>query len=79
MGLYMKFISKIDEVREKKGLTTLELAEKAGLSSQAIFKARQDEGIAECRLSTLAKIGGALGVKTKRLYDEPGESPPKEE
>ena len=23
-----------------------------------------------CQLNTLAKIGGALGVKTKRLYDE---------
>ena len=33
-------------------------------------KARQDEGISECRLSTLGRIGGALGVRTKRLYDE---------
>jgi len=29
-----------------------------------------DDGIADCRLSTLARIGTALGVKTKRLYNE---------
>ena len=66
----MKFISKIDEIREKKNITTIELAAKSGVSRQAIFKARQDNDISECRLSTLARIGGALGVKTKRLYDE---------
>jgi transcriptional regulator with XRE-family HTH domain len=66
----MKFISKIDEIREKKNLSTIELAKRAGVSRQAIFKARQDEGIAECRLSTLGHIADALGVKTKRLYDE---------
>ena len=66
----MKFVSRIDEIREKKGMTTLEIAEKAGISRQAIFKARQDEGIAECRLSTLGHIADALGVKAKRLFDE---------
>jgi len=66
----MKFTSKIDEIREKKNITTIELAKKAGISRQAIHKARQDEGIAECRLSAFGRIASALGVKTKRLYDE---------
>jgi len=66
----MKFISSINRIMEQKKLTTTELAKKADVSRQTIFKARQDEGIAECRLSTLARIGVALGVKTKRLYDE---------
>lgn len=33
-------------------------------------KARQDGGIAECRLSTLARLADGLGVATKDLYDE---------
>jgi len=66
----MKFISKVDAIREQKSITTVELAKRAGVSRQAIHKARQDEGIAECRLSTLGRIASALGVKTKRLYDE---------
>ena len=39
-----------------------DLAEQSGVSVVTLNKARQDEGIAECRLSTLAKIGSALGV-----------------
>ena len=42
----------------------------SGLSSATLTKARQDEGIAECRLSTLARIAKALGVTTKELYEE---------
>ena len=35
-----------------------------------LHRATQDATIGGCQLNTLAKIGGALGVKTKRLYDE---------
>ena len=69
------FSSKIDEIREGVGLTTQALADKAGISRQAIFKARQDEGISECRLSTLGRIANALEVPVKELFDgeyEPG-------
>lgn len=64
------FKSKIREIMEEKKLTTRNIAERAGISKQTLLTARTDEGIAECRLSTLGKIGSALGVKTKRLYEE---------
>ena len=55
---------------KKKNVTVRSMVEATGLSSATINRARHDDGIAECRLATLARIGGALGVKTKRLYDE---------
>lgn len=55
---------------EDKGKTFQDVVKESGLSRQTIHKARQDDGISECRLSTLGRIGAALGVKTKRLYDE---------
>jgi Predicted transcriptional regulator len=64
------FFSNVKKLMKDKGLKTVELSERTGLSSATIAKARQDEGISECRLSTLAKIADALGVKTKRLYEE---------
>lgn len=64
------FTSKIKELMKNKKITMRDLAGQSGVSVVTLNKARQDEGISECRLSTLAKIGSALGVKTKRLYDE---------
>ena len=64
------FTSKIKELMKRKKVTIRELAAASGVSLKTINKARQDDGISECRLSTLARIGGALGVKTKRLYEE---------
>jgi len=64
------FVSHVKKLMEDKGKTFQDMVKESGLSRQTIYKARQDEGIAECRLSTLAHIGEALGVKTKRLYDE---------
>ena len=64
------FTSNVKELMKKKKITIRDMIGSTGLSSKTINKARQNEGIAECRLSTLARIGSALGVKTKRLYDE---------
>ncbi|MDR1241801.1 MAG: helix-turn-helix domain-containing protein [Deltaproteobacteria bacterium] len=64
------FTSNIKEIMKKKKMAIRDMVAVTGLSSKTINKARQDDGISECRLSTLARIGGALGVKTKRLYDE---------
>lgn len=64
------FTSKIKDLMKNKKITMRDLSEQSGVSVVTLNKARQDEGISECRLSTLAKIGSALGVKTKRLYDE---------
>jgi len=64
------FASNVKALMKRKKMTVRDMASSTGLSSATLHKARQDEGIAECRLSTLARIGAALGVKTKRLYDE---------
>ena len=64
------FRSKISLILEERGISTYTLAEKSGVSRQSIFKARQDEGISECRLSTLGRIAKALEVGTKELYEE---------
>jgi transcriptional regulator with XRE-family HTH domain len=69
----MYFTSNVKEIMKKKGVTIRELAEKCEVSAATINKARQDESIAECRLSTLGYIADALGVKAKRLFDEPSE------
>ena len=66
----MKFTSNVTDIMKKKKTTIRELSEETGLSTSTINKARQDESISECRLSTLGHIADALGVKTKRLYDE---------
>ena len=64
------FTSNVKEIMKKKKMTIRDMISTTGLSSKTINKARQDEGISECRLSTLARIGTALGVRTKRLYEE---------
>lgn len=66
----MIFKSNIKEIMKNKGITIRDLANKCEVSAATINKARQDESISECRLSTLGHIADALGVKTKRLYEE---------
>lgn len=68
-----KFYSNIKKLMKEKKITMQLLSDQQGLSSATINRARQDEGIAECRLSTLGRIADALGVPTKQLYDEEGE------
>jgi Helix-turn-helix. len=64
------FTSNIRELMDSKKLTVRDLASLTGMSSRTIQRAVSDESIHKCELGTLAKIGSALGVKTKRLYDE---------
>lgn len=64
------FISNLGRIAKEKGMTARDIIAITGLSPTTLTKARQDEGIAECRLSTLARIAKALGVTTKELYDE---------
>ena len=64
------FTSNVKALMKRKKMTVRDMVSSTGLSSATLHKARQDEGISECRLSTLGRIGGALGVRTKRLYDE---------
>lgn len=70
------FKSNIRDLMDKKNITMRQMTADTGLSSSTLAKARSDESISECRLSTLARIGSALGVKTKKLYEEvEGEAP----
>ena len=64
------FTSNVRELMDKKKLTVRDIVTVTGMSSRTIQRAVSDETIHKCELGTLAKIGGALGVKTKRLYDE---------
>ena len=68
------FISNVKEIMKNKSRTIMQIAEETGLSSRTVHRATQDATIGACQLNTLAKIGGALGVKTKRLYEEQEES-----
>ena len=63
-------ISNIKLLMKEKKLNVREFAELTGMSTATINKARRDNGILECRLSTLVRIADALGVKTKQLYEE---------
>lgn len=64
------FNSNIRELMDRKGKTVRGISEETELSTRTIHRATQDETIGGCQLNTLAKIGSALGVKTKRLYEE---------
>lgn len=64
------FKSNIRELMNKKNKTVRSLSKDTGLSTLTVFRATQDNTIGGCQLNTLAKIADALGVKTKRLYEE---------
>lgn len=69
------FISHFNRLIKEKKITTQKLADLSGVSRQALFKARQDDGISECRLSTLTRIADALGVDVKETFErKPSES-----
>lgn len=70
------FISNLPKLMKEKKVTARAIIATTGLSSTTLTKARSDTGIAECRLSTLARIAGALNVGTKDLYTETIENGP---
>jgi len=59
----------LKNIMQEKGVTIIGLGERTGLSTRTIRHARSDQ-IMNCRLSTLATIAAALGVRTKDLYEE---------
>lgn len=61
--------SNIKWLMKQKKLTMRDMETLTGMSLRTLNKARQDEGIAECRLSTLGRIAKALGVPIKKLFD----------
>ena len=68
--------SNLKKLMKEKKITMKQLEDMTGMSPSTIKKARQDDGIAECRLSTLGRIATALGVPVKTLFD--GEWEPQE-
>jgi len=62
-------VTNIKKLMEAQSITVRELARKTGLSNKSIMRAR-DQRIESCSLRTLATIAGALGVRTKDLYEE---------
>jgi len=68
------FISNISEIMKRKKKTLREISTETGLSTRTLHRATKDETIGGCQLNTLSKIGAALGVKTKKLYEEVDDS-----
>ncbi|MDL2267996.1 helix-turn-helix transcriptional regulator [Desulfovibrio sp. OttesenSCG-928-G15] len=69
------FTSNVKRLMEEKKKTFQDVVSDSGLSRQTIHKARQDEGIAESRLSTIGRIAHALEVPVKDLFDGEYEEP----
>ena len=62
--------SNVKKIMKKKKITIRDAVAQAGLSSSTVHKLRDDEGIAESRLSTLGRIAEALDVPIKELFEE---------
>ena len=62
-------ISKIKKKMKDKKIKIRDLSS-TGLSSATLAKARTDDGILECRLSTLIRIADALGVDVKETFEK---------
>ena len=65
----MVFISNIKMLMKQKKITAKQIEATTGISSRTLAKARTDEGILECRLSTLIRIAEALGVDVKETFE----------
>lgn len=61
--------SNLREMMVAQGETIQGVAEKTGLATETIKRARSEK-ISRCTLETLATIAGALGVKVKELFEE---------
>ena len=63
------FTSNLTGIMKENEVTVFGLADKAGVSSRTIMRARGPM-ISRCTLETLATIAAALGVKVKALFEE---------
>jgi transcriptional regulator with XRE-family HTH domain len=70
-----EFAARLRELREQKGMTQAELAEKVGVSSDAV--ARWERGIREPAWSNLTALADALGVSLDAFRQPPKEAPPR--
>jgi transcriptional regulator with XRE-family HTH domain len=67
MALREQMAAKLKALRERRGLTQEQLAEKSGVSRT--YLARLETGRQDPTLSTLEKLAKALGVKAGRLLE----------
>lgn len=61
---------RIRELRERKGLTQFELAEKSGITRATLWRLETGE-LEVTTTKTLAKIAEALGVDVRELFSDP--------
>ncbi len=61
--------SNIPRLMKEKGVTFYELVDQTGLSKETITRARKDDKIQSCTLTTLQKIARVLEVQTADLYE----------
>lgn len=73
------FSSNIKKIMKEKKLTIRQLESETGMSTRTLNKARSDDGILECRLSTLIRIADALGVDVKETFERKKEGPEENE
>lgn len=57
---------RVREIRKEKGLTTYELAEKAGITRATLWKIELGE--ADAKISTLQSIANVLNVGVEELF-----------
>jgi transcriptional regulator with XRE-family HTH domain len=62
-----RMAARLKAIRERRGLTQEQLAEKSGVSRT--YLARLETGRQDPTLSTLEKLAKALGVKVRRLLE----------
>lgn len=61
-------MNNLKEIRTKKGLTQIQLAEQSGISIQNIKKMESKNfSLAKCKYETLIKLSNALGVDIDEL------------
>lgn len=70
--------SNVKKIMKDKQVTIRDMVEASGLSSATLHKLRDDDGIAESRLSTLGRFATALGIPIKKLFDGEYEALPKD-
>lgn len=65
-------MTKLQEIRQRRGLTTVELAAKANVSHQQIRNYESPRYGGAARINTMKAIAEALGVRYTTLFDQFG-------
>lgn len=60
----------IKKYRKQLGITSQELADRAGLTYQFLKNLQSQKAIVRPRLDSLSRIAKALGIELRQLFDE---------